>query len=929
MVSENQQLDHFYINRLIADGGMGSVFLAHDERLDRDVALKVMHPHLSRDQSFRDRFLQEGRAIARLRHPNIVTIHQLGGDNPEHLYLVMDYFEDGNLRDYMVRTRITLGEALELTRQIAEALHYAHQQDMIHRDIKPENILMQRASTEGRYTSMNAVLADFGLVKLKTDFSSVVSAPIGTMPYMAPETFSREQPIDSRTDIYSLGVVLFELVLGQRPFSPRDLVEAMQMHTDQPVPDMESVRPGVPQPVQSIITRCLEKDPQNRFPTGHDLAQAIGEALTNRHELQLTENKRFDTPVESTRVPDDPKPIVAALENTTDLDVLAIQRGGQLIDQFSIKNNVIHIGRSRDNDIVLDDENVSSHHVTIECIFGRCVVMDEDSTNGTYLGRKKITPRRQIAWESGIPIAIGGYHIWLLPAAEPVEEPPIPAPVEPPPVNDDVRKSPIRAKVSADTVTVKPNECCEIMIDISNRQSIVDHFNVEIDGVDPEWYTLPDAALRLMPKDHSVVKVQFHPPLSSQAQAGEYPLALRVVSRHDATNTVEKPVTLVVTEHYHFSANMPHSILEGWRQDTHLELTNTGNCEDTFEIGATDDANALEFAVENPQVALPPGESTNVSVHVARKAARYRRFVGRPWHYRFHLHISGKEKSEQCLGALSGGPLIPAYFVPFLVIAIAGLIFLAVDRIDIGPDTTTPAPSRTYRALFAYSGDSPDQATQYQSVLEDGGIATTLLRIDDTGTTTPMPELTDYDIILIGPFVDGYYRSSDDSKEKIMGSGKPVIGIGFGGHWFYYYSSHITELWLGSEMCQVQRRTHVSCPDRADRLWQDPNQLLDDPVNSIIVYSEPGDVRYFPIADIEQDQDPDDTDTFRVHDGFDVQVYDHPIEFVCNSRDYAPIVIENEQYMFWGFDSPPSIWTQSGEDLFVKAVYRMIESSGR
>src|SRR5206468_2322845 len=199
------------ILELIGQGGMGFVFKARQPRLDRFVALKILPQSLASDPAFADRFAREGRLLARLNHPNIVTVHDFGQANG-FFYLLMEFVDGVNLRQAMRASRFTPGQALTIVPQVCEALQYAHDEGVLHRDIKPENILLD---TKGRVK-----IADFGIAKMvgadqPASGITASGAALGTPHYMAPEQIEKPAEVDHRADIYSLGVVFYELLTGE------------------------------------------------------------------------------------------------------------------------------------------------------------------------------------------------------------------------------------------------------------------------------------------------------------------------------------------------------------------------------------------------------------------------------------------------------------------------------------------------------------------------------------------------------------------------------------------------------------------------------------------------------------------------------------------------------------------------------------------
>ncbi|MCZ7544103.1 MAG: serine/threonine protein kinase [Anaerolineae bacterium] len=272
-------LEHYRIDNLLGQGGMGSVYLATDLNLRREVALKVMHPHLAARAEFQQRFFQEARAAARLDHPNIIQVYDSSFSEGQ-LFLVMEFVRGGSVRDYLKhlyaeKKYIDLAEAVDLTRQVAEALHYAHEQGMVHRDIKPDNVLLKPASSGGATGEFRALLTDFGLAKLaEGGVQSITGQPLGTLPYMSPEQCLAEE-IDARSDIYSLGIMLYELAVGQLPYTPGTITEAIRLHTREPLPPPSQFRPGLPPALESALMNSLAKAPAARFQTAREMAAAL------------------------------------------------------------------------------------------------------------------------------------------------------------------------------------------------------------------------------------------------------------------------------------------------------------------------------------------------------------------------------------------------------------------------------------------------------------------------------------------------------------------------------------------------------------------------------------------------------------------------------------------------------------------------------
>jgi TolB-like protein len=271
-------LGHYGIVERIGGGGMGVVYRAHDERLDRDVAIKVLREEVAADPDRLRRFEVEARVIARLDHPNILAIHDLGTDQGVS-YAVMELLKGVSLREVISRVGLTAEKAVEYAQSIADGLAAAHDSGVVHRDIKPENLFL---TTDGRIK-----ILDFGLAKrrlpeavltTKTPTETLDTTPgglIGTVAYMAPEQL-QGQKTDHRTDIFAFGVVLYEMLTGQRPFGGTTFVEtAAAILKEDPEP-ISAVTPGISPALASVVGKCLEKRPEDRFDSAHDLSLTLG-----------------------------------------------------------------------------------------------------------------------------------------------------------------------------------------------------------------------------------------------------------------------------------------------------------------------------------------------------------------------------------------------------------------------------------------------------------------------------------------------------------------------------------------------------------------------------------------------------------------------------------------------------------------------------
>lgn len=261
---------HYRIERELGHGGMGVVFLARDTTLDRPVAVKVVHPELAVHSSITQRFLAEARMIARLRHSNIVAIHS-AGETAGLFYYVMDYVPGESLRQRLGRGRLTAAESTRILADLADALDASGRAGLVHRDVKPENVLLD--SGTGR-----ALLADFGIARaMAIDTAAGITAQglaVGTPTYMSPEQAAGE-PVDPRSDLYSLGVVGYEMVVGHPPFQGSNSAAVVSMHLSERPQEISALRADSPPALNAAIMRALAKSPDDRWQSGDAFRRAL------------------------------------------------------------------------------------------------------------------------------------------------------------------------------------------------------------------------------------------------------------------------------------------------------------------------------------------------------------------------------------------------------------------------------------------------------------------------------------------------------------------------------------------------------------------------------------------------------------------------------------------------------------------------------
>jgi len=381
----NQTLGQYQIIDELGRGGMGTVYIASQPSLNRRVAIKVLSGQFAHDQEMVARFRRESRAMAKLTHPNIVQVFDV--DQSEGLYyIVMEYLDGQTVREMLTASGLLpLEQVNTIATQTAEALTYAHQREIVHRDIKPGNIMVMA----GNYVKV----MDFGIAKMKdANFATQAGSTIGTPEYMSPEQVSGTG-IDWRSDIYSLGVVCFEMLTGQPPFQGADVMQTANMHLTAPVPSACAINPNLPVEVDATLQGALHKEKTGRYQTASEFAQALATACRVRN-AHLSAGAEIETtiPMDATSQPPpavETPPIPELPAGAAYLYVLTGQNEGLA---YPLEYEEIHIGRDEANHITLEgDDRASRHHCLLRWEGNSWVIHDNNSTNGTFVNGQRVT----------------------------------------------------------------------------------------------------------------------------------------------------------------------------------------------------------------------------------------------------------------------------------------------------------------------------------------------------------------------------------------------------------------------------------------------------------------------------------------------------------------------------------------------------------
>ena len=375
-----QTIHHYKISAALGTGGVGEVYLAEDTRLHRSVALKLLAVDLTRDGVHLRRFEREARAIAALSHPNVCVIHDVIETADGRQCIVMEYVEGVTLRTHLAGRTMKVAEALDVAIQVASALSAAHAAGIVHRDIKPENIMLR---SDGY-----AKVLDFGLAKLtgprvddgaathQTEVSTAAGALMGTVRYMSPEQ-TRGLPVDGRTDIWSLGVVLYEMVSGRPPFAGPTLTEVMCAITESdPVP-LATFATEAPVRLEKIVKKAMEKNPEDRYPSASDL---LADLKNVRRDLELDDTVR-----------DERRPAGGPASMPPETAAHMLVQADRAVPLGEGENIV---GRDPSARIRSASGSISRRHAAIIVEGENATIVDLGSKNGTFVdGDRVVEPR--------------------------------------------------------------------------------------------------------------------------------------------------------------------------------------------------------------------------------------------------------------------------------------------------------------------------------------------------------------------------------------------------------------------------------------------------------------------------------------------------------------------------------------------------------
>ena len=745
-----QTLGNYRIEALLGSGGMGEVYRGVHLHLNRPAAIKVMHANLAADPTFQARFRQEAQAAAALTHPHIVEVYEFG-EQDNRYYLVLELVPDGSLRKLLQRRAAgqswPLALGLELVRQTAEGLAYAQGQGMVHRDIKPDNLLLRRLAESGQQTDEYTLkISDFGLAKLAEGTGLTATGSVmGTPAYMSPEQ-CQGGALDGRSDLYSLGVVLYEVATGYLPFQAKTLSEAAYKHVHIAPPPPRQARPDLPAALEAVTLRCLAKKPEERYPTGSDLAQALRKALVNPElatmapivpladpphlRAAMRTSAPTGTALQAVGAGDTPPPDAADVSNPSRVPRVRVQdKDGKTLHVVDLSGNGLTVGREQDNDVVLQQAGVSRHHVRVDWTDEHATVTDLGSSNGTWMAGVRLLPQAVQPWAAEDALRVGAFWLRLLPPTPPAvahsplsatvratpAEATLPVTTAPlvaggaPPAMNAASSNRLGVLLEQETLALTPGQPSVVKVTLVNLGGTVDHLKVQVEGVPAEWVQEPGLEVPLNPGAQETVQLIVSVARAATNRAGEYPVQVRALSREYPGEWAGALARWTVLPFNAMTLGLRPSRASGrGRASYGVVLRNEGNTPETCQLSAEDDEEKLTYAFAQESVAVEADAAQTVPMTVRGQ----RRWVGKetpPYPFTIRARTKNGSAPLSATGQFVNLALLPGWVPTVAGVVLAGVLMTAllVPRIVPGPSGTPTPVTRSAATSTATATATP------------------------------------------------------------------------------------------------------------------------------------------------------------------------------------------------------------------------------
>ncbi|EYB66959.1 Serine/threonine protein kinase with FHA domain [Deinococcus phoenicis] len=595
MTATGTIFEGYRLLRELGGGWLGQVYAAQNLDGAQVSALRVVAPELTAQPQFMLQFRRLFEKWRRLAHPGILTPGELM-ERDHRAYYGMTLAQSGSVRQLLqAQAReghfLDLLIAVDIARQAAGALAAAHDANLMHGDLKPENLLLTPARAILGRQAYGVLVSDFGVGELQAYTHGTHDRLIVTTPaYMSPEQ-CRGVRSEVRSDLYALGVILYELLTNLVPFETRDLADAVDKHQHvAPIPPGQ-IRVDIPQDLEEVVLTCLAKDPQYRYRDAHDLENALQAVLSGL----LPQGPRPTVVLPD--IPEPPAPRIEPLADRTPWPRLQIcDEGGQLLRVEPLRADTATLGRAPGNTIVLEHAGVSRHHLNIGVEGGGVFVTDLGSTNGTTLGREPLEPRARTPWPDGGILRVEPFWLRLQPPQRVVQQ------------------ARIGVLVEDSAIDLKPGEARLLRVQLANTGRTVDHFRLEVEGIPETWVHNLYHEVQLNPGMTSETTLKVLVPREPGSHAATYPVKVLARSRENPAEFGFAPMDWMVLPFTETRLELTPRRRSAWRR-THydLRLTNVSNVPITYSPAVGDDEGHVFLQSPWDMMRIPPtGDLRNI-----------------------------------------------------------------------------------------------------------------------------------------------------------------------------------------------------------------------------------------------------------------------------------------------------------------------------
>ena len=727
-----QLVDGYRIRERLGEGSLGVTYRAFHPVERTDVVFKVLADYLNQQQEVLTQFQELATQLKLLEHPGIVQAMRHGVWR-EQTFLVTAFIPGPSLRQVLAQAKAPMAwvDFFQIARQVAAALLYVHEQGLYHLSLRPENVLFAQEQSESssrqQEPGYQAVLTDLSVRKiLEASFQegSQSDHPL-VLAYLSPEQCVASQ-ISTKTDVYTFGIMLYEMIAGEVPFRTPTVADAVAMHMKAVPKQVSQHRIDVPPGIEELVMAMLAKPSRDR-PEMTDVAARLDAAGDDLGLRQGSSWDRFAGPAidvqrrATRREPEPPAPTPGPWKTTGPAELHISRRGEQTQVVPLVNKKRFVIGRDSRCDITLNDRRVSRRHCEIRWEDDQATILDLGSNNGTYMERAKLIPHQPEALHSGTAIRIPPFTL-RLEAVERAPQPALPQPPDEKAPLDSIGKT-ASVSLSDDNIEATPGGAPGVLIvNLQNLSRIVDWFSPHVFGIPSDWISGTDQEVRLNPGQQGNATLNFRPPPEPSTTAGSHPVQILIHSREQDTVVAKADMVLQVASFSRLETELTPSQIESRTRATmQITVTNRGNSLAHYTVSAKDDAQVLMFEIEPEEMDVPPAATRVSQVTVAPRKPSW---IGRKQMYPFSVNVASDTGETRMVGAqFRQRSWLPAWLPMVLMLLCCGAAALAALA---GP--------RLYEMAFP---------TATVTITPTGTLAPTpTLTLTPTPSPTPTPNLT-------------------------------------------------------------------------------------------------------------------------------------------------------------------------------------------